>query len=112
MLTGEAWRYILRNKDRWLLRMTTLGKCWWYQSDQCDKLSECFPKDPPEIVAPKACIYFPGSLWLFSRRVTKQEPKKASAPRRPLEWGIQEEICYDWQNALKKRVFNKKLTLN
>ena len=26
-LTGEALRYNLR-KDRWLLRMTTLGKCW------------------------------------------------------------------------------------
>ena len=39
-LTGEAWRYNLRNKDPWLLRMTTLGKCWWYQSDQCGKLSE------------------------------------------------------------------------
>ena len=47
--------------DRWLLRMTKLG-CQWYQSDQCGKLFECFPKDPPEIVAPKACIYFLGSL--------------------------------------------------
>ena len=27
-LTGEACRENLRNKDRWLLRMTTLGKCW------------------------------------------------------------------------------------
>ena len=75
------------------------------------KLSECLPKDPPKIVAPKACIYFPRSLWLFSRRV-KQEPKKVSAPRRALEWGIQEEVCCDWQNAFKKRVFNKKPTLN
>ena len=41
-------------------RMTTLGKCWWCLIMR--KLSECFPKDPPKIVAPKACIYFPGSL--------------------------------------------------
>ena len=58
------------------------------------------------------------SLHLFPRKLVaifsaghETRAEKVSFPRRPLEWGIQEEVCCDWQNALKKRVFNKKLTL-
>ena len=69
-LTGEAWRYNLRNKDRWLLRMTTLGKRWWYQSDQCGELSE---------YSRNRCAK---NLRLFPRKLV-------AAP-------AQEEVCCDW----------------
>ena len=59
----------------------------------------------------KSLHLFPQKLGvIFSAGETRA--KKVSAPRRPLEWGIQEKVCCDWQNAFKKRVFNKKLTLN
>ena len=61
---------------------------------------------------------FAESLHLFPLKlvaifsVAEKRAEKVSAPRRPLEWGIQEEVCCDWENAFKNKVFNKKLTLN